>query len=98
MIGGSVRFCWWRRTQRIRIVSGVSFEIALLETEERPLYQQIAGKVAQLRELGSSLAAISRRLELDYKTVAKAVRWRRSIQSSGEGTRRLVSLDIRFMV
>ena len=47
---------------------------------EQPLYQQIAKKAAHLRELGLSLAAISRRLEVDDKTVAKAVRWLRSIQ------------------
>jgi hypothetical protein len=72
---GSNSYVWWRRTQRIRTASGVSLEIVLLEMEELPLYQQIARTVAHLRDLGLSLASIARRLEVDDKTVAKAVRW-----------------------
>jgi hypothetical protein len=37
----------WRRSQRIRTEGEVSFEVALLETEERPAYQRIAYEADQ---------------------------------------------------
>ena len=49
--------------------------MALLETEARPLYQRVAGKILHLRELGLSLSAIARKLDVDDKTVAKAIQW-----------------------
>jgi DNA-directed RNA polymerase specialized sigma24 family protein len=48
---------------------------ALLETER--LYQRVAREAIHLRELGFSYSAIARRLEVDDKTVAKAIRWLR---------------------
>ena len=72
---------WWRRTQRIRTAAEVPLEAALLETEAKPLYQRVAGKALQLRELGLSLSAIGRRLGADDKTVAKAIRWLQGIRS-----------------
>ena len=56
-------------------------ELALLKTEARPLYQQEAGKALHLRELGLSYCAIANRLEVDDKTVAKAIQWLRRMQS-----------------
>jgi DNA-binding CsgD family transcriptional regulator len=56
-------------------------EVALLETEARPLYQQAAQTALHLRELGLSYSTIARRLEVDDKTVAKAVRWLRRMRS-----------------
>lgn len=53
----------------------------MLETEARPLYQQVARKALHLRELGLSYSAIARGLEVDDKTVAKSVRWLQSIRS-----------------
>jgi len=55
-------------------VSRVPLRVAFLETQEPSLYHQIAEKAAHLRELGLSFAAIARRLGVDDKTVAKAVR------------------------
>ena len=52
-------------------------EVALLDTEERPLYQRIASKARQLHELGLSYSAIARKLDVDGKTVARASRWLR---------------------
>ncbi len=72
---------WWTRTQRIRTAAEVRFEVVLLETEARPLYQQVARKALHLRELGLSYCAIARRLEVDDKTVAKAIRWLRRRQA-----------------
>ena len=56
-------------------------ELTLLETEARPLYQQVARKALQLRELGLSYCAIARGLEVDDKTAAKAIRWLRETTS-----------------
>ena len=47
----------------------------LLETKVPQLYQRVARKALFLRELGLSYCAIARKLEVDDKTVAKAIRW-----------------------
>jgi hypothetical protein len=73
--GGSNSSSWWTRTQRIGTVSRVAVSVALLETKAPALYQRIAEKAAHLRELGLSFAATARCLEVDDKTVAKAVWW-----------------------
>ena len=52
----------------------IPFEVALLETEERPVYQRIAEEALQLRRLGINNAAIARKLGVDAKTVEKAIR------------------------
>jgi len=49
--------------------------VALVETVEPPVYQQIARKALQLRELGLSDRAIAGRLRVTDKTVSKAIRW-----------------------
>jgi transposase-like protein len=51
----------------------VPLEVALLETSARPRYQEVAQRAVHLRELGLSLSAIARRLDVDDRTVAKAV-------------------------
>jgi len=53
----------------------VPLEVALLEMGRRPLYQGVARKALHLRELGLSHCAIARRIGVDDKTVAKAIRW-----------------------
>ena len=55
----------------------MAFEVALLETEQPPKYQQIAQKALHLNQLGLSNEAIARHLGVDGKTVAKALRWSR---------------------
>ncbi len=69
------------RTQRILTAAEVPLEVVLLETETRPLYQQVARKALHLRELGLSLSANAKKLGVDDKTVAKALRWLRSMSS-----------------
>ena len=76
---GSSSQKWWRRTQRIRTVAEVALEVALRGTEAQPKYQQVAQKARHLRDLGLSNRAIARKLGVDDKTVAKAVRWPESI-------------------
>ena len=68
---------WWTRSQRIRTFGEIPFEVALLEAEERPVYQRIAEEVVNLVRLGMRNSAIARRLNVDAKTVAKGLKWRR---------------------
>jgi len=70
---------WWRRTQSIRTAGALPFEVALVETFEPPVYQRIARKALQLRELGLSDRAIARRLGVTDKTVTKAIGWLRGL-------------------
>ena len=51
------------------------FEVSLLDTAGPPIYQRIARKTSQLRELGLSDRVIGRRLGVTDKTAAKAIRW-----------------------
>ena len=76
---GSNSSGWWTRTQRIRTVAEVPLEVALLETDGRPEYQWVAGKALHLRELGLSLSAIARKLDVDDRTVAKSIQWLKSL-------------------
>jgi hypothetical protein len=39
---GSKSLRWWRRTQRIRTVAEVPIEAAILDTDDAPVYQQMA--------------------------------------------------------
>ena len=55
-------------------------EVALIKTEARPVYQQVAQQAAHLRELGLSYCAIARGLGVDDKTAAKAIRWIQMMQ------------------
>lgn len=64
---------WWTRSQKIRTFGEIPFEVALLETGERPVYQRIAVEVVQLARLGMRKAAIARSLGVDAKTVKKAI-------------------------
>jgi len=51
------------------------FEVALLNAEQLPLYQQIGEKTFHLKKLGMNNEAIARHLRVDGKTIAKALRW-----------------------
>jgi hypothetical protein len=75
--GGSNSLRQWTRTQRIRTAAALPFQVALVDTSERPVYQRIAAKALQLRELGLSDRMIAGRLEVTDKTVAKAIQWLR---------------------
>jgi DNA-binding CsgD family transcriptional regulator len=59
----------------------VPLEEVLLEISARPRYQRVAQKAVDLRELGLSNRTIARKLGVDDKTVAKAIRWLRRMQS-----------------
>jgi hypothetical protein len=66
---------WWTRTQRIRTVAEVPVQVTLLDAEAAPVYQQIGPKALHLRQLGLLRTDIARRLNVDPKTVSKAIHW-----------------------
>ncbi len=66
---------WWTRTQTIRTVSQVPFEVSLLQAARLSVYQNIARKAMHLNDLGLSNSAIARRLGVTDKTIAKAIMW-----------------------
>ena len=56
-------------------MSILHFEFTMLNTSTRPLYQEIAAKSLQLHQLGLSLRIIATKLNVDEKTVSKAIQW-----------------------
>jgi hypothetical protein len=66
---------WWTRSQRIRTLGEMLFDVPLIDTVDRPLYQKIAEEATHLQRLGLNYAQIARHLKVDDKTVAKALHW-----------------------
>ncbi len=66
---------WWARSQRIRTAAEAPFEILLYRTVEVPVYQRIAARALQFRQLGLTPAVIARRLGASDKTATKAIAW-----------------------
>jgi hypothetical protein len=64
---------WWTRLRPIRTVGEIELEFAVFTREAFGL-QRIAGEAGRLRRLGMSLRAIGSALEVDEKTVRKALR------------------------
>jgi len=56
--------------------------VGLVETAQPPIYQQIARKAAQLRELGLSDRVIAARLQVTGKTVAKSIAWIERVEAT----------------
>ena len=48
-----------------------------VRSEQRFLYQEISGKVAELTELGMGHRAIAEQMGIDRNTVHKAIKWLR---------------------
>ena len=67
---------WWTWTVRIRTIAKLPIEVNLLNTAQEPIYQKIANKSLHLRELGFSNGKIAEHLNVDEKTVAKAITWK----------------------
>jgi hypothetical protein len=70
---------WWTRSQSIRTAWYLPVEAILRETAEPPEYQRISAKAKLLNRLGMSNVQIAAALDVDDKTVAKALRWRTGI-------------------
>ena len=76
---------WWTLSQRIRTLAQIPFEAEILDTGAAPIYQQIAPKAFQLKQLSLCNSLISRRLGVTDKTVAKAIAWLRRIEHRFNG-------------
>ena len=69
-----MRICWtW--TERIRTVAKVPIKEYLLDSSGVLIYQLTAAKSLQYHELGFSYRKIAIFLNVDEKTVAKAINW-----------------------
>ena len=66
---------WWARTERIRTLAGFPFTIDFHHVENRPVYQESAARALHLKELGLNISTIAHRLNVEHKTVVKAVEW-----------------------
>jgi len=66
---------WWTRSQRIRTLTEIPIEAAILDANATPVYQQIAEKALHFNQWGLSNEAIARHMGVDGKTVAKALNW-----------------------
>ena len=56
-------------------MSKLNLKFTLLEITTRPLYQEIAVRSTQLHQLGMSFRSIASKLNVDEKSVAKAIHW-----------------------
>ena len=53
----------------------VPIRMTIHDPSEIPNYQKIAEKALKLNELGLNCSTIARQLEVDHKTVSKAINW-----------------------
>ena len=66
---------WWTWTVRICTVAEIQIRVPLVDNSLPPVYQEIAKKCLQLKELGLSNRKIALHLLVDEKTEAKAINW-----------------------
>jgi len=66
---------WWARSQYRRTFCQMPFQITIYDPSEQPSYQKIAEKALQLKELGLTSSSIARQLNVDHKSVSKAINW-----------------------
>ena len=71
----------WTRSQSIRTAASLPLEIAILETQDLPVYQRISNKAVHLQRLGLSDSRIAAMLHVSDKTVAKAIAWQEKLNS-----------------
>lgn len=71
---GSTTLDWWTWTVRIRTIAMTPFQCVLTGISEEPIYQQIAEKALHLKELGLSNYRIAELLNVNDKTVPKALK------------------------
>ena len=66
---------WWARSQYRRTLYQLPLQITIYDPSEQPSYQNIAEKALQLKDLGLNYSSIARQLEVNHKTVSKAIEW-----------------------
>ena len=57
------------------------FQITIHDPSEQPIYQKTAVKALQLMELGLTDSSIARQLNVDHKSVSKAINWIKEFDS-----------------
>jgi len=67
----------WTRSQRIRTAATMPLSIAIVDGTPPPLYQRVADRAQQLRDLGMGTTAIARALGVDRKTICRSLSWGR---------------------
>ena len=72
---GADSYLWWTWAVRIRTVTEIQIRVPLVDNSLPPVYQEIAKKCLQLKELGLSNRKIALHLLVDEKTEAKAINW-----------------------
>ena len=72
---------WWTWTVRIRTIAKIPIEVNLHNTAQLPVYQKIAKKSLHFRELGINNCKIANYLNVDEKTVRRAIQWLSKIDS-----------------
>ena len=72
---GSSVLRWWARSQYRRTFCQLPFQITIYDPSEQPNYQKIAEKALRLKELGLNCSSIARLLNVDHKSVSKAIEW-----------------------
>lgn len=82
MESGLTTLRWWTWTERIRTIANIPVEVKLLNTVQEPVYQKIVNKSLHLKELGFSNRKIAKHLNVDEKTVAKAIQWLEKLGST----------------
>ena len=74
------QFClrqnWWTRSQPIRNTAEIRAHIKILPVKHPHLYQKLAQKATELHLLGMSYKKIGKILNIDPKTVKKAIKRR----------------------
>lgn len=63
---------WWTRLQPIRTPSEIDYEFYIF-TAEPFLYQKIAKRAHQMKQLGMTNREIAQALSVDLKTVKRAI-------------------------
>ena len=66
---------WWTRTQRLRTVAELPFEVEFRSVVPVPVYQRIAVEATEMQHRGVTVAAIARYFGVDDHTAGKALRW-----------------------
>ena len=72
---------WWARSQYRRTFCQLPFQLTIYDPSEQPNYQRIARKALQLKELGLTRSSIARQLNVDHKSVSKAINWIKEFDS-----------------
>jgi hypothetical protein len=66
---------WWTRSQSIRTLAQILFEIPIVDPVQIFRYQEIATRALVLRKLGLPVYKIGLALGVDPKTIIQGLKW-----------------------